>query len=292
MPNEPICFIPVEGIKSPISEQCDTGAVLAVIANPAVEPHLIQLSTAMSSFGNVMTIVPLNHAGRIRWQEIPSPLSFLLGPPTESACVILPVSLAIEFENGEQLWKSLIDNAADVLIENPLQIEVTSERPELSPQTQAVPDWLRTHLENISITASSQPDAVALTAGLYQFHDDLHESHSYSQSIEGEGRNGSGDFWHAIMHRREPDYGNSKYWFRNVGSHPVFNELGIFATQLLDPFPDWSQRVCADGYDPFAFVDLCEASRTTPNLASAARELQWFEMLLLLKQTYLDAVGE
>jgi hypothetical protein len=28
-------------------------------------------------------------------------------------------------------------------------------------------------------------------------------------------------FWHAIMHRREPDAANSKHWWRQVGTLPV-----------------------------------------------------------------------
>lgn len=49
----------------------------------------------------------------------------------------------------------------------------------------------------------------------------LDESHRLSQGIE----TADGSFWHAIMHRREGDYANAKYWFRRVGDHPVFAAL-------------------------------------------------------------------
>src|SRR5688572_1252116 len=51
----------------------------------------------------------------------------------------------------------------------------------------------------------------ACHAGLWLLHDFLEESHAISQDDESDpDRN----FWHAVMHRREPDAWNSKYWWR------------------------------------------------------------------------------
>jgi hypothetical protein len=73
-------------------------------------------------------------------------------------------------------------------------------------------------------------------AGLWLLANDLDRSHKISQELE----TAEGSFWHGIMHRREGDYANSKYWFRRVGRHPVYAHIA----------PDW---------DPAAFVDRVEA---------------------------------
>src|SRR5262249_17485377 len=46
--------------------------------------------------------------------------------------------------------------------------------------------------------------AMACLAGLWLYHDFLDESHAISQDLSS----AEGSYWHAIMHRREPDYWN------------------------------------------------------------------------------------
>src|SRR5438477_5357823 len=58
-------------------------------------------------------------------------------------------------------------------------------------------------------------------SGLYLYFSCLDEAHSIAQNLES----ADGSFWHGIMHRQEPDAGNSAYWFRRVGKHPIFPAL-------------------------------------------------------------------
>lgn len=98
-------------------------------------------------------------------------------------------------------------------------------------------------------------------AALWLLHNYLDPSHCLSQEIE----TASGSYWHGIMHRREPDFWNSKYWFRRVGAHPVFSSLvgdaRSIALQLGSPLPPEATFLVEQSrWDPLRFVDLCEAS--------------------------------
>lgn len=70
--------------------------------------------------------------------------------------------------------------------------------------------------------------AASCLSGLWLLHNFLDESHRISQEISST----TGSFWHGIMHRREGDFGNAKYWFRSVGEHPVYAALAASAAEL------------------------------------------------------------
>ncbi len=84
--------------------------------------------------------------------------------------------------------------------------------------------------------------AEACLAGLWLLHDFLDESHTISQSIDTL----EGSYWHGIMHRREPDYENAKYWFRRVPVHPLYAPLACAAHELaVAAAPDARADFCA-----------------------------------------------
>jgi hypothetical protein len=101
--------------------------------------------------------------------------------------------------------------------------------------------------------------ASACLAGLWLYHDFLDESHRISQEID----TSTGSYWHGILHRREPDYANAKYWFRKVGDHPIYKPLAAASAEICastGPHPSAAFLAQQSSWDPFAFIDLCQAS--------------------------------
>jgi hypothetical protein len=132
-------------------------------------------------------------------------------------------------------------------------------------------------------TARPHAKADAMLAGLWLWHDGLEESHRISQSIQ----DATGSFWHAIMHRREGDFSNSKYWYARVGAHPVLKTLASQAGAVVNSLPaDYSiLRIVADGWNPNAFVDFVEKVTNDPKdiRYRAAVELQRAEWRALFQ---------
>ena len=114
-------------------------------------------------------------------------------------------------------------------------------------------------------------------AGLWLYFSCFEEAHKLADSCPTK----DGEFWHAILHRQEPDYGNSAYWFRRVASHPVFPALGREAHAITQRIPGAEYRV--GRWDPYSFIAFCERAVNQPGSAQeqAACEIQRVEWQLL-----------
>ncbi|MEX0978157.1 MAG: hypothetical protein WDZ48_04870 [Pirellulales bacterium] len=133
--------------------------------------------------------------------------------------------------------------------------------------------------------------ALACLAGLWLAHDFLDESHRISQDLE----TSTGSFWHGIMHRREGDFENAKYWFRRVRQHPIFDDLRREAARMAREAGSISEAAyLADQpeWDPLKFVDLCRRAIDGPqDLRTLCMQIQKREWELLFDDCYEKAKG-
>jgi hypothetical protein len=133
--------------------------------------------------------------------------------------------------------------------------------------------------------------AEACLAGLWLWCDFLDQSHRISQDLATL----EGSYWHAIMHRREPDYDNAKYWFRRVGQHPVYGRLASEARQIATSSGIANEAAflaTQATWDPYRFVDLCQlaASERGP-YDQLCRLIQRREWCLLFDYCSQQAAG-
>lgn len=130
----------------------------------------------------------------------------------------------------------------------------------------------------LDVPVKSPDDAACVLSGLWLWHDFLDESHTISQRVE----NQTGSFWHAIMHRREGDFGNSKYWYAKCRSHAVLDSIaaqanGVIARADADKA---LLRLTMSGWNGPAFVDYVQSLHESPSdpryaIAVALQQLEW-----------------
>jgi hypothetical protein len=140
-------------------------------------------------------------------------------------------------------------------------------------------------------TVTDRAMANACRSALWLYHDFLDESHTISQSIATT----TGSYWHGIMHRREPDFGNAAYWFRRVGEHPVFPHVAEAARAIVAESAGLNRAAAIadwDAWDPFAFIGLCEACYYSPGPDhDACRRIGLAEWRILFDYCYRQAIG-
>src|SRR4051812_21642110 len=111
-------------------------------------------------------------------------------PAIQLADVLTPLAMTILQAGGGEPYARLVVRGAG------------------SPKGKQLLDGVKA-AQLVSRPIPARQPADALLAGLWVWPTWLDESHQISQAIASP----AGSFWHAILHRREGDFGNSKYWY-------------------------------------------------------------------------------
>ena len=172
--------------------------------------------------------------------------------------------------------------------------------------------FLKHHLDQASAESllpgvAPSADRDLILAALYLFNDDLDPSHEICQRFDRECI--PANYWHGIIHRREPDFPNAKGWYGRAESWTGLLQIRDRVQDVLERvllMPEYGeardtafrlkQHLDTTGnWDPGYFVDMCADYRekASPDRTEGAllQEIQEAEMVAALDWTYRCAVG-
>lgn len=159
------------------------------------------------------------------------------------------------------------------------KIVATPEPPELGQGPRSGIRELRLLNEQLGLffaqfgLAEADGSGIRLRAAALLYHDHHDAAHDLVQDMADH----DGALIHGILHRREPDYWNAKYWFRRFVAHPAHVALGKRIPALVgDPEQAaLAKEITRPGaFDPFTFVDLVEAAARRPAIDPEVRWLR------------------
>lgn len=143
----------------------------------------------------------------------------------------------------------------------------------------------------LSVPVANPQDASAMLGGLWLWHDALDECHKIVQDLTGP----TGSFWHAIMHRREGDFSNAKYWYARCDDHRALRLISAMAMDVIGRHTTDKSllRIAAGEFRPNALVDLVEEIHDHPDdpRHQAAVRLQQMEWEALFQHCAYEAAG-
>lgn len=129
------------------------------------------------------------------------------------------------------------------------------------------------------VTVHQTAAAQACLAAVLLRHGLFAEAHAIAQDLQAP----FGSYWHAILHRLEPDYPNARYWFRRVGDYPTDTRLAaraVSAARAAKGLGPALWMAHATRWSAVQFVDTIETARReqlAPDLAVcvAVQQAEW-----------------
>jgi hypothetical protein len=87
--------------------------------------------------------------------------------------------------------------------------------------------------------------------GLFYAADALDDAHRIFQ----EGPGDLASYWHGMVHRREGDFDNARYWFSRAGQLPIFDRMHGAAANLS------SNMAKQSSWDAYLLTGMCEQAK-------------------------------
>jgi hypothetical protein len=116
----------------------------------------------------------------------------------------------------------------------------------------------------------------ALSGLVHLWHDHWHEAHALAQAFEGDP---DCDLVHYLLHRRESDASNSRYWARSAGNHSAYTPIAAAVAPILASTA-WEKRLVKNAkWMPEAFIDAACRHPQDPILI----RVQAVEMIAILQ---------
>jgi hypothetical protein len=141
--------------------------------------------------------------------------------------------------------------AAELLAEEDLLLRLRPTEPGSPEAVRRIREAEETELTGGAVLADAAYPRL-IRAGLLYAYDAIDESHRIVQELAG----AHASYWHGMLHRREGDFENARYWFRRTGRlKVVFPEMQARAAEvspLMARQMDW---------DPYVLVGQCEQAR-------------------------------
>lgn len=179
------------------------------------------------------------------------------------------------------------------------QLQARGNLPPLAPESVWHPglDVLIAELPERELAAElpeGPASAKCWKAALHLWNDSLDAAHALVQDLPTQ----TASVLHGIVHRREGDFGNAKYWFRRAGDHPAYHGLQARAAEWIGewsrvrglppgPVGEAARQMSGQGlWNPFLFADMAEIScgRAADEAARTVLEnVQYLELAAILR---------
>ena len=181
-------------------------------------------------------------------------------------------------------------NAIQELLDIPAQMPLKASSPNYLGASILEELSVSDLFEGIEIKDSLMADAVR--SGLWLRFDSLPQSHDIISNVDS----ATGCLWHGILHRREGDYPNARYWMHQAGNHPVYPYLAQGAGAILAQMSSLDSNDILEAisqWDAIYFVKLCERGvREGGELESFCLQVQDLEWKILFNFCFQSALGQ